>query len=82
MSSTAALVERIRPYLTQTHGVLLGIGLILVALGLRAMGILGLTVAFWAGFVSCLSLEAWAIYYFLIKIETRTEEKLEAYVHC
>lgn len=74
-------MEKIRPYLTREHGVLIGVALILVALCLRALGILGLTVAFWAGFASCLALEAWAVYYFLIKFETKTEEKLEAYVH-
>lgn len=74
-----AVMQKLKPYITREYGIAIAVALIAVALGLRAMGILGLTVAFWSGFASCLALEAWAAYYFLIKLEFKTEEKLEAY---
>jgi hypothetical protein len=73
-------MEQIRPYLNSNYGFALAGALIAIALSLRAMGILGLVVSFWSGFAFCLGLEAFAIYYFLLKIDTKTQAKLEEYV--
>lgn len=70
-------MDALRSYWRPEYGFLVAFASIAAALVLRAMGILALTVSFWAGFGFCLSIEAFAVYYFLIKLEKKTEAKLE-----
>lgn len=73
-------MEKIQPYLNSYFGAALAVAMVLVALTLRAMGILAIVVSFWSGFAFCLGIEAFAIYYFLLKLEDKTNAKLEQYV--
>jgi hypothetical protein len=71
-------MEKIQPYLTAEYGGLLGLAVVVLALSLRAMGILSVVVSFWSGFAFCLGIQAFAIYHFLAKAEAKTNDKLEA----
>lgn len=75
-----ATMEKIQPYLNSHYGAVLAVVMVLVALTLRAMGILAIVVSFWSGFAFCLGIEAFAVYYFLLKLEDKTNAKLEQYV--
>lgn len=72
--------EKLQPYMNSNYGMGLAGLIIALLLSLRAMGILAIAVAFWAGFASCILLELWAVYFFLLKFEAKTEAKLEQYV--
>jgi len=73
-------MEKVQPYLNSEYGTLLAVALVVLALTLRAMGILALSVAFWSGFATCLGIQAYLVWYFLAKAEAKTEAKLDAYV--